>query len=32
MYRCEGNTETHLRETAYEDMKWFIIGSRDGML
>ena len=32
MYRREGNTETDLRETAYEDVNWFIIGSSDGML
>jgi hypothetical protein len=32
MYRREGNTETDLREIAYEDVKWFIVGSSDEML
>jgi len=32
MYRYEGNTETVPRETAYEDVNWFIIGSSDGIL
>ena len=32
MYRTEGNTETDLRETGYEDMNWIIIESSDGML